>query len=95
MQVFKQRAQPLLNILYIDTVHLSIKMGPGLIYLSAPNKAKNSARGNAGGIEFVATEMQGWRKYMEDANCVIPRFGGDPTAALFGVFDGHGGIPLF
>jgi len=37
--------------------------------------------------------MQGWRKNMEDAHLCEINIGND--IALFGVFDGHGGIILF
>ena len=66
-------------------------MGPGLVYLTEPNKTKQSETGKSGNIEYAATGMQGWRKNMEDAHCAILNYGGDHTAALFAVFDGHGG----
>ena len=31
------------------------------------------------------------RKTMEDAHCIVDKFGGKPGQALFAVFDGHGG----
>ena len=34
--------------------------------------------------------MQGWRKTMEDSHICVTDLGDD--IALFGVFDGHGGI---
>ncbi len=37
--------------------------------------------------------MQGWRKYMEDAHICLKNIGDD--VALFGIFDGHGGILLW
>ena len=69
-------------------------MGPGLVYLAEPNKTKVSSQGKTANIEFGATSMQGWRKNMEDAHCTIVNYGGDPTACLFGVFDGHGGTAI-
>ena len=66
-------------------------MGPGLVYLSQPNTQKESQEGETADLRYAATAMQGWRVSMEDAHLTIPNFGGDPTAALFGVFDGHGG----
>ena len=66
-------------------------MGPGLVYLSEPDKTKRSTHGKTATLEYGATGMQGWRRNMEDAHCAIPNFGGDPNAALFAVFDGHGG----
>ena len=35
--------------------------------------------------------MQGWRVTMEDAHTHILSLPGDPSAAFFAVFDGHGG----
>ena len=67
-------------------------MGPGLVYLSEPDKTKHSTQGKGPTFEYGATGMQGWRKNMEDAQCVHLGYGGDPNAALFGVFDGHGGM---
>jgi len=69
-------------------------MGPEYVYLTEPNKKKESQQGKNNLCEFVATAMQGWRKNMEDAHCAILNFGGDPNAAFFAVFDGHGGILL-
>jgi len=67
-------------------------MGPGLVYLPEPNKTKDSTEGEVDEFKFVATGMQGWRINMEDAHIAITKFGEDSKAALFGVFDGHGGI---
>ena len=66
-------------------------MGPGLVYLSEPNKEKHCNEGISKIIDYGAVEMQGWRKSMEDAHITKTDFGGDPNAALFAVFDGHGG----
>ena len=66
-------------------------MGPGLVYLSEPNKTKHTSTGKGPNFEFAVTGMQGWRKNMEDAHVAITNLGGDPNAALFCVFDGHGG----
>ena len=62
------------------------------MYLQEPNKKKVSNEGSSKQLEFGATEMQGWRRNMEDARITILEFAGDPNAALFGVFDGHGGM---
>lgn len=35
--------------------------------------------------------VQGWRRTMEDAHIAATELGGAPDAAMFGVFDGHGG----
>eukprot|EP00741_Cyanophora_paradoxa_P004732 tig00000826_g4590.t1 len=32
-----------------------------------------------------------YRRTMEDATCIIDKFGGDPDQAFFAVYDGHGG----
>lgn len=39
--------------------------------------------------------QQGWRRSMEDAHLAVPALDGDESAAVFGVFDGHGGTFLF
>ena len=70
-------------------------MGPGLVYLTEPNKTKITKQGKTNNLEYVACGMQGWRKNMEDAHCSMVNFGGDSTAPLFAVFDGHGGILAF
>ena len=66
-------------------------MGLAAVYLSEPNKTKKSVDGQCAGLKYGVTSMQGWRVKMEDAHLALPQFGGDPHAALFGVFDGHGG----
>eukprot|EP00831_Metopus_contortus_P073593 TRINITY_DN6712_c0_g1_i2.p2 TRINITY_DN6712_c0_g1~~TRINITY_DN6712_c0_g1_i2.p2 ORF type:complete len:340 (+),score=65.34 TRINITY_DN6712_c0_g1_i2:164-1183(+) len=66
-------------------------MGPGLVYLEEPDKTKHAVEGECDLLRFVAIGMQGWRLNMEDAHIATVKFGGDPQAALFGVFDGHGG----
>lgn len=40
-------------------------------------------------LEFVASEMQGWRDAMEDAYLACPEF--SDGISVFAVFDGHGG----
>ncbi len=66
-------------------------MGPGLVYLQEPNKTKNSSDHSNEMLSYGATGMQGWRLNMEDAHLAVLSYGGDPSAALFAVFDGHGG----
>ncbi|KAF7250172.1 hypothetical protein EG68_08756 [Paragonimus skrjabini miyazakii] len=39
----------------------------------------------------AASSMQGWRVHMEDAHTCLLELPGDPKAAYFSVFDGHGG----
>lgn len=67
-------------------------MGPGLMFLPQPNLTKDTVEGENAQLKYVATGMQGWRINMEDAHVAMLSFGGDPSAALFCVFDGHGGI---
>lgn len=59
------------------------------VYLSEPNTAKNTHEGKLNKMSFVSTEMQGWRKNMEDA--VIHELDIGDGNCLFAVFDGHGG----
>lgn len=66
-------------------------MGPGLVYLTEPKKGKEFSSGGSKSLSFGSAEMQGWRKAMEDAHVHEVEFDGDPNAALFAVFDGHGG----
>ena len=66
-------------------------MGPGLVYLSEPNKKKEMTEGETPILKYVTAGMQGWRINMEDAHLAVTKFPSDPSAALFGVFDGHGG----
>ena len=46
-----------------------------------------------GALLGPATEvcLQGWRKSMEDAHVATTDLGNTKGAAMFGVFDGHGG----
>jgi protein phosphatase 1G len=69
----------------------SKEMGIGFTYLNKPDKTKHSFEGSCELFSFAGTEVQGWRIKMEDAHLAITNYGGDPNAALFGVFDGHGG----
>ncbi len=64
------------------------------MYLAEPNKKKATTEGSGALMEFAAAEMQGWRRTMEDAHVTELSFAGDPNAALFAVFDGHGGTEL-
>lgn len=38
--------------------------------------------------------MQGWRRTMEDAHLAVVGLADDPSNAIFGVFDGHGGAEV-
>jgi len=66
-------------------------MGPGITYRNEPDKTKHSFEGSALEFKYAGTEVQGWRLNMEDAHLAVTNFGKDSSAALFGVFDGHGG----
>ena len=66
-------------------------MGPALAYLPEPIKDKHSADGESKDFKYAASSMQGWRTNMEDTHIAITNFDNDPSAALFAVFDGHGG----
>lgn len=65
------------------------------VYLSKPCTDVHIIEGSHGDMSYTAGDMQGWRKNMEDdhiANTNVPLPGSkDNTAALFAVFDGHGG----
>jgi len=65
-------------------------MGASLVYLETPNKEKHSKEGKDDKFTFGASEMQGWRLNMEDA--IITNLDFEEDTALFGVFDGHGGM---
>ena len=54
-------------------------------------------------IRYAVSEMQGWRRNMEDAHIVQPNFGtlkdkagpgSQEPVSLYGVFDGHGGAEV-
>eukprot|EP00624_Nannochloropsis_granulata_P006046 evm.model.NODE_43901_length_30228_cov_32.794727.4 len=60
-------------------------------YLSTPITEKESEDGEGGQMRYGVSAMQGWRRSMEDAHVAVPALKGDERAAIFGVFDGHGG----
>merc|ERR1719343_1846586 len=63
-----------------------------MVYLREPVTAKVSKEGGdsaSGKFQYGVTEMQGWRRNMEDAHLAVPEL--DTKCSLFGVFDGHGG----
>ncbi len=62
------------------------------VYLSKPNRTKDSHMGENDFLRFGVSAMQGWRKSMEDAHISIPNLTG--TTGLFAVFDGHGGVEV-
>jgi len=59
------------------------------VYLSEPETTKKTHQGNNKSLKFTCSEMQGWRKNMEDA--AIHELDIGDGNALFCVFDGHGG----
>mmetsp|Transcript_13274 Transcript_13274/g.21656 ORF Transcript_13274/g.21656 Transcript_13274/m.21656 type:complete len:421 (-) Transcript_13274:1592-2854(-) len=65
-------------------------------YLDKPRTEKYSEDTLAGnGVHFAVSEMQGWRKTMEDAYIVNTDImgdeDGDKDIGIYAVFDGHGG----
>ncbi len=58
------------------------------------NTDKRTRTGNGGPntLEYVSSEMQGWREQMEDASLTLLQLSGELSdTSLFGIFDGHGG----
>ncbi len=60
-------------------------------YLSAPITDKEVFEGDGPTVVYGGSSMQGWRRTMEDAHLAEAQLPTDPTTAIFGVFDGHGG----
>ncbi|KAK9808817.1 hypothetical protein WJX72_004207 [[Myrmecia] bisecta] len=60
-------------------------------YLSQPVTTKESEEGENDTYKYGVSAMQGWRTEMEDAHSVALDLDDASGAALFGVFDGHGG----
>ncbi|CAE8634509.1 unnamed protein product [Polarella glacialis] len=65
---------------------------PGGAPVQGPRRQKKNEGGKDQGLEWAASEMQGWRAAMEDAVCIVGTLP-EPfeNQALFAVFDGHGG----
>ena len=63
-------------------------------YLSKPDTKKYTTSNVSEYIKYTESSMQGWRVSMEDAHICKLELGGDPRAALFAVFDGHGGAEV-
>jgi protein phosphatase 1G len=60
--------------------------------LSEPNKEfVDSERGEATGITWGVSSIQGWRIEMEDQHLIVPFIPGLEEHSLYAVFDGHGG----
>ena len=65
-------------------------------YLSTPITDKESEEGSDTKYSFGVCAMQGWRTDMEDAHIVNLDLDDSKKGevALFGVFDGHGGLTV-
>ena len=59
-------------------------------FLTEPITTKEFEELTSPRYQALAGSMQGWRVTMEDAHILCKESGDDP--AVFGVFDGHGGI---
>ncbi|CAL8079684.1 unnamed protein product [Calicophoron daubneyi] len=58
---------------------------------SAPVTSKETNLWENENYLVAASSMQGWRVHMEDAHTCLLQLPGDPKAAYFSIFDGHGG----
>jgi serine/threonine protein phosphatase PrpC len=61
------------------------------VYRSTPLTDKDTTADEDSRLIYAATDMQGWRMTMEDARITNLLVG---TAAVFAVFDGHGGTEV-
>mmetsp|Transcript_14233 Transcript_14233/g.26851 ORF Transcript_14233/g.26851 Transcript_14233/m.26851 type:complete len:306 (+) Transcript_14233:354-1271(+) len=61
------------------------------VYRSSPLTEKDTTIGEDSRLIYAASDMQGWRMTMEDARITNLTVG---TAAVFAVFDGHGGTEV-
>ena len=64
------------------------------VYLSSPDTRKHTTSGETDYLSYCESSMQGWRLNQEDGVICQPSLGGLPNAALFAVFDGHGGAEV-
>ena len=65
-----------------------------ILGLDAPITTKVSERGEANGLKFAVSSMQGWRVRMEDEHSLVGEIQSPPglrNLSLFAVYDGHGG----
>ncbi|KAL1114939.1 hypothetical protein AAG570_007762 [Ranatra chinensis] len=62
--------------------------------LSEPVTRKETSYAQSEVYKVGASCMQGWRVNMEDSHTTILSLPEDPSAAFFGVFDGHGGANI-
>ncbi|CAE8643462.1 unnamed protein product [Polarella glacialis] len=68
--------------------------GDSLLRAGGPDRKKSTEEDRADGLAWAKCEMRGWRENMEDASIAMPAGylgGAFRDAAIFGVFDGHGG----
>lgn len=64
------------------------------VYLSEPKTNKDTKTDASATVRYTSTEMQGWRKNMEDSKITeLSLKVGNKNYCVFGVFDGHGGTP--
>ncbi|CAD8181481.1 unnamed protein product [Paramecium octaurelia] len=61
----------------------------GGVYLSSPNRSKNTTIDENKTFIYAASAVQGWRRSMEDTHIFVCDL--VPDVSLFGIFDGHGG----
>ncbi|GAB1601087.1 probable protein phosphatase 2C 58 isoform X1 [Argonauta hians] len=61
------------------------------VYLSSPITEKHSSDGQNKHFTYGASSMQGWRLTQEDAHNCLADFDEETGAAMFAVYDGHGG----
>jgi len=59
--------------------------------LDVPVTEKETDTGEANGLHFGVSSMQGWRTGMEDSHCLQGSLPGLPDVSFFGIYDGHGG----
>ncbi len=65
------------------------------VYLSEPKINKETKSEASATVRYTSTEMQGWRKNMEDSKITDLNLKiGNKSYCVFGVFDGHGGTVL-
>jgi len=63
--------------------------------LSEPVTTKHTESCQNQYLKVGSSSMQGWRINMEDSHTHILALPDDPSAAFFGVYDGHGGNNYF
>lgn len=65
-----------------------------ILGLDAPITTKVTERGEANGLRYAVSSMQGWRVRMEDEHSLVGELLSPPglrNISLFAVYDGHGG----